>query len=32
MPSVVSGSIPPNKSDLLNFGVYLEETTGGADS
>ncbi|MGH3053193.1 MAG: hypothetical protein ACRDM8_09600, partial [Gaiellaceae bacterium] len=24
VPSVVSGSIPPNKSDLLNFGVYLE--------
>ena len=24
-PSVVSGSIPPNKSDLKNFGVYLEE-------
>jgi hypothetical protein len=22
----VSGSIPPNKSDLLNFGVYLETT------
>lgn len=24
-PSVVAGSIPPNKSDLKNFGVYLEE-------
>jgi hypothetical protein len=24
VPVVVSGSIPPNKSDLLNFGVYLE--------
>lgn len=24
-PSVVSGSIPPNKSDLKNFGVYLEK-------
>jgi hypothetical protein len=29
VPTVVSGSIPPNKSDLLNFGVYLEDT--GAD-
>ena len=29
VPSVVDGSIPPNKSDLLNFGVYLETTTGG---
>ena len=30
VPAVVSGSIPPNKSDLLNFGVYLEThpTTG----
>jgi hypothetical protein len=26
VPSVVSGSIPPNKSDLKNFGVYLEST------
>ena len=26
VPSVVDGSIPPNKSDLLNFGVYLEDT------
>src|ERR671923_2138435 len=24
VPTVVSGSIPPQKSDLLNFGVYLE--------
>ncbi len=24
-PSVVSGSIPPNKSDLKTFGLYLEE-------
>ena len=24
VPTVVDGSIPPNKSDLLNFGVYLE--------
>jgi hypothetical protein len=29
VPSVVSGSIPPNKSDLLNFGVYLETTASG---
>jgi len=28
-PTVVSGSIPPQKSDLLNFGVYLEQTTAG---
>ncbi|WP_400996065.1 prealbumin-like fold domain-containing protein [Agromyces sp. GXQ0307] len=28
VPSPVSGSIPPNKSDLKNFGLYLEETTG----
>lgn len=26
VPSVVDGSIPPNKSDLLHFGVYLEQT------
>jgi len=30
IPSVVDGSIPPNKSDLLNFGVYLETTPSGA--
>jgi len=30
VPTVVSGSIPPNKSDLLNFGVYLETTGTGA--
>jgi hypothetical protein len=30
VPSVVDGSIPPNKSDLLNFGVYLETTSTGA--
>jgi Prealbumin-like fold domain len=30
VPSVVSGSIPPNKSDLLNFGAYLETTPSGA--
>lgn len=29
VPSVVTGSIPPNKSDLLNFGVY-QEGTGAA--
>ena len=29
VPTVVDGSIPPNKSDLLNFGVYLEKTTAG---
>ena len=29
VPSVVSGSIPPNKSDLLNFGVYFEQAAGG---
>jgi hypothetical protein len=28
VPSVVDGSIPPNKSDLLTFGVYLEDTAG----
>ena len=31
VPTVVSGSIPPNKSDLLNFGVYLETTPSGAE-
>jgi hypothetical protein len=29
VPSVVDGSIPPNKSDLLNFGVYLETNAAG---
>ena len=29
VPSVVDGSIPNNKSDLLNFGVYLETNTKG---
>ena len=29
VPTVVDGSIPPNKSDLLNFGLYLEEATAG---
>jgi len=27
-PTVVDGSIPPNKSDLTTFGIYLEETAG----
>lgn len=30
VPSVIDGSIPPNKSDLTNFGVYLETTATGA--
>ncbi|HET7279229.1 MAG TPA: hypothetical protein VFJ22_14215, partial [Dermatophilaceae bacterium] len=30
VPTVVDGSIPPNKSDLTNFGVYLETTPTGA--
>ena len=25
----MDGSIPPNKSDLLNFGVYLETNASG---
>jgi hypothetical protein len=29
VPTVVSGSIPPQKSDLLNFGVYLETNANG---
>src|SRR5215216_2843523 len=29
VPTVVSGSIPPNKSDLLDFGSYLETTATG---
>jgi len=29
VPTVVDGSIPPNKSDLLNFGLYLEESAAG---
>jgi hypothetical protein len=29
VPTVVSGSIPNNKSDLLNFGVYQETTAAG---
>jgi hypothetical protein len=31
VPQVVDGSIPPNKSDLLNFGVYLEDNPTGTD-
>jgi Prealbumin-like fold domain len=30
VPTVVNGSIPPQKSDLLTFGVYLETTASGA--
>lgn len=29
VPTVVNGSIPPNKSDLLNFGVYAETNASG---
>ncbi|HEX2739433.1 MAG TPA: prealbumin-like fold domain-containing protein [Rubrobacter sp.] len=29
VPTVVNGSIPPNKSDLLTFGVTLEENANG---
>jgi hypothetical protein len=29
VPSVVSGSIPPNKSDLKNFGIYTESNANG---
>ena len=29
VPAPVTGSIPPNKSDLLTFGVYAEETASG---
>jgi hypothetical protein len=29
VPSVVSGSIPPNKSDLKFFGVYTESNANG---
>ena len=29
MPTVVTGSIPPNKSDLKNFGVYTESNADG---
>jgi hypothetical protein len=30
VPTVVNGSIPPQKSDLLNFGFYLETNAAGA--
>src|SRR6266511_180708 len=29
VPTVVDGSIPPQKSDLLNFGVYQEKAAAG---
>lgn len=29
VPTEVSGSIPPNKSDLKTFGLYLETTSNG---
>jgi Prealbumin-like fold domain len=29
VPTIVDGSIPNNKSDLLNFGVYQETTAAG---
>jgi Prealbumin-like fold domain len=29
VPTIVNGSIPPNKSDLLTFGAYLEENAAG---
>jgi len=29
VPTVVNGSIPNNKSDLLNFGVYTETNSSG---
>jgi hypothetical protein len=29
VPSVVSGSIPPNKSDLKEFGSYIEDAANG---
>jgi hypothetical protein len=29
VPTIIDGSIPNNKSDLLNFGVYLEENAAG---
>ena len=30
VPSVVAGSIPPNKSDLLEFGSWVERNADGA--
>ncbi len=29
IPTVVEGSIPPNKSDLKTFGIYVEENDAG---
>jgi hypothetical protein len=29
VPSVIDGSIPNNKSDLLNFGTYTEKNAAG---
>jgi hypothetical protein len=29
VPTIVDGSIPPNKSDLKTFGVYFEDTPNG---
>jgi hypothetical protein len=29
VPTIVSGSIPPNKSDLQNFGIYRESNATG---
>jgi hypothetical protein len=30
VPTIEAGSIPNNKSDLLNFGVYLEKNASGS--
>jgi hypothetical protein len=30
VPTVIDGSIPPNKSDLKNFGIYVEKTNSGS--
>lgn len=30
IPTVTDGSIPPNKSDLTNFGIYVEKTASGS--
>jgi hypothetical protein len=30
VPELVSGSVPPNKSDLTDFGVYVEENAAGS--
>jgi hypothetical protein len=29
VPTIVSGSIPPNKSDLTHFGIYRESNSSG---